>query len=137
MVPRQTCLVVDDESSIRRLVKSILESHSHEYKVLEALNGVQGLHLAERLGDTLDVIVNMPGGDGLMFAWSVRQSLPATTIVLISGNVEFEQKQNPKSVFEFVQKPFTSSALLDAIEKATKATRSRAAKSGSNTLPLG
>jgi CheY-like chemotaxis protein len=126
MTFRRTCLVVDDESSIRRLLKSILEGHG--YQVLEALNGIQALHLAEKLGDAVDLIVsdvNMPAGDGLTFVCSVRQSYPEIPIVLISGNAPLDQLHNPRSIFEFVQKPFTSGALLGAIERAVKTTQAK------------
>jgi DNA-binding NtrC family response regulator len=129
---RRICLIVDDESSVRRLLKSILESHG--YQVLEALNAIQALHLTGKLGDAVDLIVsdiNMPDGDDLMFVWSVSQSYPAIPIVLILGKAHCDQLHNPRSVFEFVQKPFTSDALLDAIERAVKTTEAKIQDSGS------
>ena len=119
MTPR-TCLIVDDESSVRAYVKSILERQ--HFQTFEAQDGIQGLRLVENLGDALDLIVgdvHMPGGDGLTFVCSARELFPALPIVLISGYAEPEEHRRLSTPFEFIQKPFLPDTLLTAIENAT------------------
>jgi len=131
MVPRR-CLIVDDDSSVRTYVKEVLERQ--QFQTIETEDGIQGLRMAEKLGDALDLIVSdlrMPGGDGLTFAWSVRESFPTLPIVIMSGNGESGQPKRPTISFEFLQKPFVPAALLTAIENAEHAMRMRAKASAS------
>ena len=117
----KTCLILDDESSVRAYVKAILEREL--FQTLEAEDGIQALRMVEKLGDLLDLIVSdikMPGGDGVTFVCSVRESFPVLPIILISGYAELELQRHPSVSFEFVRKPFLPPTLLIAIEKATK-----------------
>ena len=122
----QICLIVDDESSVRAYVKAILVRK--QFQIIEAENGIQGLQLAQKLGDALDLIVSdiqMPNGDGFTFVCAVRESLPTLPIVLISGFADSEQTKHPNTSFEFVQKPFSPTTLLSAIDSATNAMKRR------------
>jgi two-component system cell cycle sensor histidine kinase/response regulator CckA len=121
MTPPRTCLIVDDESSVRAYVKSILERE--HFRTFEAPDGLRGLRMVENLGDALDVIVGdvqMPGGDGMTFVCAARELFPALPIVLISGYPEPERHKRLSTPFEFIQKPFLPDALLTAVENATK-----------------
>jgi FixJ family two-component response regulator len=73
--------------------------------------------------------IYMPGGDGLTFASSVRESLPLLPIVLISGYGDPPWKRLPCASFAFVPKPFLPATLRSAIAKAneTMALRKKAA----------
>jgi DNA-binding response OmpR family regulator len=98
-----------------------------KFQVLEAQDGVQALRLASKVGDALDLIVSdiqMPGGDGLTLARSVRESFPRLPIILISGQVESASQRSGIS-FEIVQKPFLPETLLAAIGNAKKMMTSR------------
>lgn len=117
----RSCLIVDDEPSIRAYVKAILERE--QFQTLEAQNGVEALHMVEKLGEILDLIVSdirMPDGDGITFACAVREIFPTLPIVFISGYAEVERQQHPSGAFEFVQKPFLPGTLLEAMENAKK-----------------
>ena len=117
----KTCLIVDDESSVRAYVKAILERE--HFQTFESQDGIQALRLVEKLGDLLDLVVSdiqMPGGDGVTFVCSVRESFPKLPIILISGYAEPERQEHPSTSFEFLQKPFFPPALLRAVENATK-----------------
>ena len=120
-VPSKTCLIVDDESSVRAYVKAILEPE--QFQTLEAEDGIAALRIVEKLGDLLDLIVSdikMPGGDGVTVVSSVRELFPALPIILVSGYAELEPQRHPTTCFEFVQKPFRPATLLGAIENATR-----------------
>ena len=118
-MPHETCLVVDDESSVRAFMRTILERN--QFQVIEAENGVQGADTVQRLGDAIDLIVSdirMPGGDGITFVCAVRESFPLLPIILVSGYAEPPWKRYPSTSFVFVPKPFLPATLLSAITKA-------------------
>jgi DNA-binding NtrC family response regulator len=124
----QTCLVVDDESSVRAFLRAILERN--QFQVIEAEDVGQAAQAVQNLGDGIDLIVTdirMPGGDGITFAASVRESFPLLPIILISGYTEPPWKRYPSTSFVFVPKPFLPATLLSAIAKAkeTMALRKR------------
>jgi DNA-binding NtrC family response regulator len=117
----KTCLVVDDESSVRAYMRTILERD--QFQVIEAKNGIEAAHTVQKLGDAIDLIVTdiyMPGGDGLTFASSVRESLPLLPIILLSGYGDPPWKRFPSTSFAFVPKPFLPATLLSAIAKANE-----------------
>jgi DNA-binding NtrC family response regulator len=129
-MPEKTCLVVDDEPSVRAYLRTILERD--QFQVIEAENGVQAADTVQKLGEAIDLIVTdiyMPGGDGLTFASSVRESLPLLPIVLISGYGDPPWKRLPCASFAFVPKPFLPATLRSAVAKAneTMALRKKAA----------
>jgi two-component system cell cycle sensor histidine kinase/response regulator CckA len=128
----KNCLVVDDEPSVRAYMRTILERD--QFQVIEAENGVQAAKTVQELGDAIDLIVTdiyMPGGDGLTFASSVRESFPLLPIILVSGYGDPPWKRFPSTSFGFVPKPFLPATLLAAVAKAneTMALRKKAASS--------
>jgi len=111
---RRISLIVDDEPAIRSYIKAILERECFE--AVEAGSGKQGLAVLEDLGTEVDLIVsdiNLPEGDGLSFARTAAEAFPTVPIVLVSGYVA----SNEVLPFEFVEKPFSPTALLRAVHK--------------------
>ena len=107
-------LVVDDEPSIRKYVSTILQRE--DFKTLEAEDGARALQIVEALGGRVDLIVTdiqMPNGDGLTLARAVRRLFQAVPVILVSGNAQ------PDAAFEFVEKPFSPSAILQAVRKVS------------------
>src|ERR1700680_4443660 len=94
-------LVVDDDPDIRAYIKQILQGEGFE--TLEAEGGNAALGIVKMLSGGLDLIVTdieMPEGDGLNFANTVRKVFPSVPIILVSASTR------PDTVFEFVEKPF-------------------------------
>ena len=119
IMPHETCLVVDDESSVRAFVRTILERN--QFRVVEAENVGQAAQTVQNVGDAIDLIVSdirMPGGDGITFASSVRESFPLLPIILVSGCAEPPWERYPSTSFVFVPKPFLPATLLSAITQA-------------------
>jgi CheY-like chemotaxis protein len=109
-MPTRISVVVDDEPAIRSYVSAILQRE--DFQTVEAESGASGLEIVQQLGNGVALIVSdiqMPDGDGLTFASSIRQTFPDMPIILVSGQVR------PDASFEFVQKPFRPSALLQAV----------------------
>jgi two-component system, cell cycle sensor histidine kinase and response regulator CckA len=126
---RRISLIVDDEPAIRSYIKAILEPESFE--AVEAGGGKRGLEILKALGDGVDLIVsdiNMPEGDGLSFARTAAETFPGVAIILVSGYVASKEALP----FEFVEKPFSPTALLHAVRKVVS---SGLKKNASSNVP--
>ena len=76
MDDKQTILVVDDEATVRNIVRQYLEKSG--YRVIEADNGGKGLQLLHQESpDLLILDVMLPGLDGFTVARSLRDPVDA------------------------------------------------------------
>ncbi len=113
-------LLVDDEESLRNLLKRGLELDGH--RVEAASDGGEGLaHLRERQG-AFDLIVSdirMPGTDGIALAHSAKREYPVIPILLMTGYAEQrERAQELESIVEDVlAKPFSIGELRAAVQR--------------------
>src|SRR6266850_217733 len=82
----ESVLIVDDEPSIRRSVRKMLERAG--YEVQESTNGVDALCLLERI--TPDIVItdlHMPGCDGFELTRALRRSgRHQPRIIVLSGD---------------------------------------------------
>ena len=79
-----TVLVVDDERLIADTITAILTEHG--FVAFKAYSGEQALRLAaEMQPDIVLSDVLMPRMSGIQMAIQIKKSLPATRIVLLSG----------------------------------------------------
>jgi PAS domain S-box-containing protein len=110
----ETILLVEDEESVRQLVRETLESRG--YRVLEAANGQAALALASASSETIHLVVTdvvMPGLSGHDLVRQLLSSRPATKVLFLSGHAE-EVVADPQTVQApkaFLQKPFTLQSL--------------------------
>jgi Tfp pilus assembly pilus retraction ATPase PilT/CheY-like chemotaxis protein len=114
-------LLVDDEDSLRRVMKDLLEREG--YIVSEARDGVQALDQVDRTGpDVIVLDLNLPGLDGYGVLSHLR-SRPATADIPVVVLTAKGDEDNEVRVFElgaddFLTKPFRARALsarLDAV----------------------
>ncbi|MEJ2538450.1 MAG: MASE1 domain-containing protein [Gemmatimonadota bacterium] len=81
-------LLVDDEPSVRRVARRMLEDVGLE--VLEAADGVEAVECFRREKDALDVVVmdiTMPRMDGYQALREMRAEVPGVRVLLVTGNV--------------------------------------------------
>ena len=105
-------LVVDDDPAIRDFIKSILQNDG--FVTLEAEGGRRALEIVSVLGARLGLLITdlqMPDGDGLTLAREVRRRFPLLPILLASG------MERPDAGFDFVEKPFTWSTMVNAVNR--------------------
>ena len=112
-------LIVDDEKSIRRTLRDILEYE--DFTVEEAGDGQEGLALA--LKEKFDIIlsdIKMPKLDGMEFLDKYMATNPDTPIVMISGhgNIETAVEAVKKGAYDFIAKPLDLNRLLVTIRNA-------------------
>lgn len=109
-------LVVDDDSSVRSMFRSLLEFDAHE--VQTAANAEAALLMLEQ--SRFDVIITdylMPGMSGDEFAALVKQRWPEQAIIMASGSYSNCTVVGNKAlcVDYFLSKPFLMDELRDAI----------------------
>ncbi len=112
-------LIVDDEQSIRRTLREILEFE--KYEVDEANDGMECLVKLKR--DKYDVLImdiKMTKMDGMEALERVRILAPDTPVVMISGhaNIDTAVDAVKKGAFDFISKPPDLNRLLITIRNA-------------------
>ena len=119
----ETVLLVEDEESVRQLVRDTLEARG--YRVLEAENGEAGLETAKQHQGTIDMIITdvvMPGMSGRELAKRVTEARPETKVLYLSGYTEeaiaHEGALDPGTAF--LQKPFTLQLLSRKVREVLR-----------------
>ena len=117
--PASKVLLVDDEDSLRKVMKDLLERDG--YAVTEARDGVQALDQVDRVGPDIIVLdLNLPGLDGYGVLSHLR-SRPATANIPVIVLTAKGDEDNEVRVFElgaddFLTKPFRARALSARLE---------------------
>ena len=112
-------LVVDDESSVRDLLSTVLLNHG--YQVVLARDGEEGVRMFASAADRISLVVSdvfMPNISGKSFAELIRPIRPDVRILFMSGLDEKEHEMTTGSVASrdpFLLKPFKPVALLGKI----------------------
>lgn len=113
-------LVIDDEKSIRNVLKDILGNEG--YKVDEAADGEEGLKkFSETTYDVVLCDIKMPKLDGLEFLNKATEINAEVPIIVISGhgNIETAVDAVKKGAFDYISKPPDLNRLLITIRNAT------------------
>ena len=119
----KTVLAVDDSASIRQVVKNVLGGAG--YRVLEAVNGAEGLK--QLAGGGVDLIVtdlNMPVMDGLTFIREARR-LPVgkgIPILFLTTESDPAKKAQAKEAGAtgWIVKPFENDQFLSVVGKVLR-----------------
>lgn len=110
-------LVVDDESTIRRFVRAILERSGHS--VMEAALGEEALGLLRAQVPAPDLLLTdivMPGMNGLALAAQAHKIVPGLHVIFMSGFAQDYTSELTGSVC--VSKPFKPAELVSAVHSA-------------------
>ncbi len=113
-----TILVVDDESSIRRTLKEILEFE--KYEVHLAANGKDALDMAREVPfDVILLDIKMPEMDG-MEVLDALQKFSESPVIMISGHgtIETAVEAIKKGAYDFIVKPPDLNRLLVTVRNA-------------------
>ena len=112
-------LVIDDENSIRRSLKEILEFENHT--VDEAEDGETGYNMA--LKNNYDVIlsdIKMPKLDGLELLQKLNESAVLSSIIMMSGHGSIETAVSAlkSGAYDYLAKPIDLNRLLVTVRNA-------------------
>jgi len=113
-------LVVDDEPTIRALLRCLLEQRG--YGVLEAGSGEEGLELFQQHSTSIGLLITdvvMPGMKGPELASQLLELRPDLPVLYISGYCD-EYKDSMRG-FLCLSKPFAAEALVRMAEETYRA----------------
>lgn len=113
-------LVIDDERSIRNVLKDILSNEG--YKVDEAADGEEGLKkFTEKNYDVVLCDIKMPKLDGIDFLAKATELNAEVPIIMVSGhgNIETAVDAVKKGAYDYISKPPDLNRLLITIRNAT------------------
>jgi len=112
--------VVDDDSGVRRLVVTVLESGG--YSVVDASSGEEALRVFREESGRIDLLltdINMPTMHGDDLYDALRATHPNLQVVYMSGLVDKAEFRLGKPwACDFLQKPFFPRELLAKVEEA-------------------
>lgn len=124
---RVSVVIVDDNDMMRTILRSILRGE--EYDVVgEARNGALAVEIVERMKpDIVCMDVLMPEKNGLEAMAEIKQTLPDTEFIMITGSADPETVQDAimNGAGGFIVKPFNAARVLDALKKAASRARQR------------
>jgi CheY-like chemotaxis protein len=129
-----TVLVAEDEDLVRRLVSQLLGDQG--YRILEARDGVEALHLAHLASPHLRLVVAdvvMPGMDGWELGRRLAIDCPGVPVLYMSAYPRadiFHRGESNPSV-PFLEKPFSAEVFVRTVRELLE----RAAPSA-GALPL-
>ena len=113
-----TIMICEDDNAVRAVLCEYLQGSG--YQVISCDNSVEALLMAQQhRPETLITDIVMPGEDGIQLARQLRAQQPALNVILISGHTDQEvlRRLAECSDMTFLEKPFTSAALLDCLRR--------------------
>ena len=125
-VMKPLVLVVDDEESICSSLSSVLEDES--YTTIRAGNGHEALEqVIEHKPELVFLDMWMPGWDGVETLERIKQAVPDTEVIMISGHATISNalEATRRGAFDFIEKPFDIDSVVFAASRALEKKRSR------------
>jgi CheY-like chemotaxis protein len=116
----ETILLVEDEESVRQLVRDTLEAKG--YRVFEAESGEAGLAVANGFDGNIDLIITdvvMPGISGRELVEQLAKSRPTAKVLYLSGYTEdaILSDGSIEKGTAFLQKPFSLQSLARKVRE--------------------
>jgi CheY-like chemotaxis protein len=109
-------IIVDDDVSVRNLIKRIIERTCISFSISIAENGQDALAIYEKYGADLVVTDgDMPMMDGVGLTRIIRQSDISMPIIMVSGAADAKQKAFEAGVTAFLDKPIAAKQLADMV----------------------
>ncbi len=114
-------LVIEDESSIRRVLVKILSEENDTYKVSEAEDGLKGIEaIKDNDYDLVLCDIKMPKMDGVDVLEAATKIKPEIPFIMISGHGDLDTAVNTMRMgaFDYISKPPDLNRLLTAVRNA-------------------
>jgi two-component system, cell cycle sensor histidine kinase and response regulator CckA len=133
-----TVLVAEDEDLLRRLVSQLLGAQG--YRILEARDGGEALHLAHLAAPHLRLVVAdviMPGMDGWELGRRLAVDCPEVPVLYMSAYPRadiFHRGESNPSV-PFLEKPFSSEVFVKTVRDLLEQAASVPVSSAPQTRP--
>ncbi|NLC63551.1 MAG: response regulator [Thermoanaerobacterales bacterium] len=117
---QKTVMVVDDQVSIRKMIKEFLLITG--YEPFEASDGMEALDLAVREKPDIALVdINLPGIDGISLFRCMKKICPELMAIFMSGSSDIWtiKRANEEGVVDFLIKPFDILELLDILNNCS------------------
>ncbi len=122
----EVVVVIDDEQSVRDLVRTVLELDG--YQVYVALNGPVGLGLVDAVEPAVVVLdVMMPGMDGIEVCRQLDHQAAGVVILTARDDPALEEQCRAVGADRFLTKPVDPSVLAETVTDLATVYRSRRA----------
>lgn len=123
---RGKILIVEDEKSMREVLRILLEGEGHE--VATASDGLEGISCIEK--DIFDLVITdmkMPKADGFEVLKRIKEISPDTIVVMITafGNIETAIEAMKLGAYDYINKPFNIEDIRLRVRKAIEKKRER------------
>jgi len=114
-------LVIEDDPSVRTLVKSVLEKNEYSVDIAETAESGE----EQAVGNHYDIIIldlGLPDGDGFDLCKSMRDQEITTPVLILSAEKETDVKIKCLRVGadDYITKPFDTEELLARIEAVSR-----------------
>lgn len=123
--PRARVLVIDDNSDIREMIRTVLVHAG--YEVTLAVDGGKGLEAQRREACDLAITdIFMPQQDGIETIGMMKKEFPNTPIIAMSGGAKFVTRQTSVDYLatahkfgadRLLRKPFDIDELLKVVQE--------------------
>ena len=116
-------LIIEDEESIRRVLKKVLIEEDDKYEIFEAFDGVDGIEKIK--SNKLDLIlcdIKMPKKDGIEVLDFIIKKYSEIPVIMISGHGDLETAVESMRLgaFDYISKPPDLNRLLNSVRAALK-----------------
>lgn len=114
-------LIIEDEKSIRSVLKNILEDEDKSFKIDEAENGEEAIALIkEKDYDLVISDIKMPKKDGVEVLEEAFTHNPDLVFIMISGHGDIDIAVDciKKGAYDFITKPPDLNRLLNSVRNA-------------------
>ena len=134
MKPSQTILVVDDEETIREVVRRYLEREG--FTVIEAADGFEALDaIRETPPDLIVLDLMLPGIDGLSLTQHIRQKRHIPIIMLTAkGEASDRIRGLDMGADDYMAKPFSPQEVVSRVRAVLRRSGDEPTQVGGNTL---
>jgi two-component system response regulator PilR (NtrC family) len=121
---RGRILIVEDEKSMREVLKILLEGE--RYEVVSASDGLEGLsYLTHDIFDLVITDIKMPKVDGFELLKKAKEISPDTIVIMITafGTTEAAIEAMKSGAYDYINKPFKIDEIRLIVEKALEKKR--------------
>ena len=111
-------IIIEDEASIRNVLKNILTEENKNYKIDEAKNGEEGINLLfSKKYDLALCDIKMPNMDGLDVLKKANELDYKVPFIMISGHGDLETAVDciKHGAYDYISKPPDLNRLLTAV----------------------
>ncbi|MCK5419729.1 MAG: response regulator [Desulfobacterales bacterium] len=114
-----TILIVEDDPGFTSYLKRLLRRK--DLRLITANSGEQAIQLLDQ--NKVDLVlqdIRLPDMDGYQVMDHILQKLPQTLVIVMTGEVSVESavKALRKGAYDYLRKPFESTALVNTVENA-------------------